>query len=98
VLEPRLSNIALPGAMGENQVLGNFYLVSDKPTENLVEKVNSTLKSFESLAGVSPLALTGGLIVRALGPSARVVRGILEKVWNDARMELLGSAAPRLRK
>ncbi len=98
VLEPKSSDVRMAGVMGENEVLGNFYLVADRVDEKLVGKVNSTLRAVDALAGVSPLALTGGLLVRVVGQSTRAVRGVLEKVWNDVRMEILGSPAPRLRK
>lgn len=98
VVEPEQRDPTRLGVMAGANVLGNFYLVTDRPNGNLIERVRSSLKAEPTLAGVSPLALTGGLMARVLGPSARVVRGVLEKVWDEVRMELFGSPAPRIRK
>lgn len=98
VLEPKGSNLARKGLMGEYDVLGNFYVVSEGADQQLVDKIQAVSQQEGTLQGVSPTTMTRGLVARVLGPSSRVVRSCLEAMWNEARISVLGSPAPRIRK
>jgi urease accessory protein len=98
VLEPSVSRMTRDGIMGRNDLLGNFYVVSDKVSEKLVDRIQSTTHGRSVMMGVSPTSLTKGLVARVLGTSARVVRDTLEKIWNETRLDILGSPAMKVRK
>ncbi len=98
VLEPRASNLTRKGLMGEYDVLGNLYVVSESVDSQLVDKIQAVSQQEGTLQGVSPTSMTRGLVARVLGPSSRVVRGTLEAMWNEARISVLGSPAPKIRK
>ncbi len=98
VLEPKSSALTGDGVMGGYDVLGNFYVISDKVDQELVDRIQSNRQQEDTLQGVSPTSMTRGLVARVLGPSARVVRNSLETIWNEARIRVLGSPAPRIRK
>lgn len=98
VLEPKASALSREGVMGDYDVLGNLYLISDSADQELVDRVQAIPHDEDTLHGVSPTSLTRGLVARVLGPSARVVRKNLEAMWNEARIRVLGSPAPRIRK
>lgn len=98
VLQPKSSSLTRQGAMGKHEVLGNFYVVSESVDGKLIEKIHSAAQDKEVMAGAGPTSMTHGVVARVLGPSSRVVRTTLEKIWNEARIRVLGSPAPRIRK
>ncbi len=98
VLEPKTSILARKGLMGGFDVLGNFYVLSERVDQQLVDTIHTASYQEGTLLGVSPTTMTLGLVARVLGPSSRVVRSCLESMWNTARMTVLGSPAPRIRK
>ena len=50
------------------------------------------------LVGVSELPNRCGAAVRVLGPTSGTVKSTLSKAWSAARLALLGTPAPNLRK
>jgi len=98
VLEPKTSIPTRKGLMGGYDVLGNFYVISERVNQQLVDMIQTASHKEDTLLGVSPTAMTLGLVARVLGPSSRVVRNCLESMWNMARITVLGSPAPRIRK
>ena len=98
MLDPRLADLTRIGIMGGYDVLGNFYAVSPKVKQSLVDRIHSSLSGSGALFGASPISLAPGLVARVLGHSTREVRAVLEEIWNKVRLEVLGSPAPHIRK
>ena len=98
VLDPTLADFTRIGIMGKFDVLGNFYSVSPKVTHALVDRIHSSFSGSRVLHGVSPTSLAPGLVARVLGHSTLEVRAVLQEIWNQVRLEVLGSPAPNIRK
>lgn len=99
MLEPKSSSLTRLGVMKNQDTLANFYLISERASETLVSRVHSHMTEEEDLmVGVSSTSLTRGLVARIVGPSTRRVKTVLEKIWNETRLEILGSPAFRIRK
>lgn len=98
LLEPKKTSLDGIGLLNGRDTIGNFYVVSERASQSLVDKLHAVTKDESLLVGVSPPALTQGVVARVVGPMTRHVRGVLQKLWNEARVEILGSPAPRIRK
>lgn len=86
------------GLFGTHDVIASLYVVTDRlPPAALVERLRSATTP-GVLAGVSELPNGCGAAVRLLGPTSKSVHAALRRVWNSARIALLGIPAPNLRK
>jgi urease accessory protein len=87
------------GLLGPYEVLSTLYVISRSDAADLVALLRAALtRSPEVLAGVSELPNRSGVAVKLLGPSSKAVQAALRTAWNAARLELLGTPAPNLRK
>jgi urease accessory protein len=88
------------GLLGPYEVLSTLYVISARSdAADLVALLRAALtRSPEVLAGVSELPNRSGVAVKLLGPSSKAVQAALRTAWNAARLELLGTPAPNLRK
>jgi urease accessory protein len=88
------------GVLGGHDVIAALYLISrEAEPAALVALMRTALAAHpEVLAGTSELPNSCGAAVKLLGPSSKTVRAALMCAWNTARLELLGVAAPNLRK
>jgi urease accessory protein len=87
------------GLLG-TEVVATLYVVTGRADpETLVRRLRAAFgTSSDVLAGVSELPNGCGASVRLLGASSKVVRAALGTAWNAARLALLGTPAPDLRK
>jgi urease accessory protein len=88
------------GLLGPHHVIAALYVLSGQsdPTA-LVRLLRDALgASGDVLAGVSELPHAAGALVKLLGLTSKSVRAGLRVAWNAVRLELLGIAAPDLRK
>jgi urease accessory protein len=88
------------GVLGPYDVIATLHVVSGQgDLANLVTLLRETLAAHEDvMAGVSELPNRAGVGVRLLGPTSKAVQAALRAAWNTARLELLGTPAPNLRK
>jgi urease accessory protein len=88
------------GLLGPYDVIATLYVVSGQASPAaIVRSLRDALAaSSDLLAGVSELPNGAGAIVKILGPNSKSVRTALRVAWNAARLELLGTPAPDLRK
>lgn len=89
-----------PGHFGPFDVLATLYIMTRQaPVRQLSDRLHCCLTSQASvLAGVSELPNDCGVAVRMLGASAPEVRAAFHLAWNEARLLLIGTPAPDLRK
>lgn len=89
-----------PALLGGHDVVATLYVVStriDRPT--LVAVLRAALAACDGVfGGASELPAGCGASARMLGRDSRSVQAAIHAVWNAARMALLGTPAPRLRK
>ena len=88
------------GLLGPHDVIAALYVVSGQadPAATVRLLRNTLAASKDVLAGVSELPNGAGALVKLLGPDSRSVRAAVRAAWNAARLELLGTPAPDLRK
>jgi urease accessory protein len=88
------------GLLGAHDVIAALYLVSRRADPaDIVALLRTELAACDDvLAGVSELPNDCGAAVKLLGQSSRAVQLALKTAWNAARVELLGTPAPDLRK
>jgi urease accessory protein len=87
------------GLLGDSDVVATLYVVTERqPAGALVELLRASLADDAVLAGVSELPNSCGVSVRLLGPTSKAVRAALTSAWQAARLAVLGSPAPDLRK
>jgi urease accessory protein len=88
------------GLLGAHDVLATLYVMSPGARhEDLVELLRSSLALKPDVtAGVTELPNDSGVVVKLLGPSSKTVNAALTTAWSAARLELLGTPAPHLRK
>jgi urease accessory protein len=86
--------------LGPHDVIAALYVVSGlSDPAAIVRLVRDALAANRDvLAGVSELPNGAGAVVKLLGPNSKSVRTALRVAWNAARLELLGTPAPDLRK
>jgi urease accessory protein len=87
------------GLLG-TEVVATLYVVTGRSDpQTLVRRLRAAVgTSSETLAGVSELPNGCGVSVRLLGATSNVVGAALRTAWNAARLALLGTPAPDLRK
>ena len=87
------------GLLG-TEVVATLHVVTGRSDpETLVRRLRAAVEtSSDVLAGVSELPNGCGASVRLLGASSKVVGAALRTAWNAARLALLGTPAPDLRK
>ena len=88
------------GLLGEHDVVATLYVISRRTDPiTMVEGLRTALEScLDVLGGVSELPNGCGVAVRLLGSTSKAVQTARATAWNTARVELLGTAAPTLRK
>jgi urease accessory protein len=88
------------GLLGTHDVIATLYVVTWQANPaTLVALLRSALAACDDvLAGVSELPNGCGAVVRLLGPASKTVKAALRTAWNAARVALLGTPAPNLRK
>jgi urease accessory protein len=88
------------GRLGSADVVATLYIVTrDVEATTVVALLRAALTTCRDvLAGVSELPNGCGSVVRLLGPTSKAVTTALKTGWGAARLELLGVAAPDLRK
>ena len=88
------------GLLGPYDVIAAFYVVSRQtdPADMVAVLRRALTTCRDVLFGVSELPNGCGVVVKLLGPSSKAVRATLRTAWNAARLELLGTEAPNLRK
>jgi urease accessory protein len=87
------------GLLG-TEVVATLHVVTGRSDpETLVRRLRAAVgTSSDVLAGVSELPNGCGASVRLLGATSKVVGAALRTAWNAARLALLGTPAPELRK
>jgi urease accessory protein len=88
------------GVLGPYDVVATLHVISGRSDRTrLVTLLRETLAAQEDvLAGVSELPNRAGVGVRLLGRTSKAVQAARRAAWNAARVELLGTPAPNLRK
>jgi urease accessory protein len=88
------------GLLGMHDVIATLYVVTGQmnPTAIVALLRRALTSCRDVLAGVSELPNRCGAAVRLLGPTSKAVKAALRTAWNEARLALLGSPAPNLRK
>jgi urease accessory protein len=86
--------------LGTHDVIATLYVITGQVAPvTLVALLRQALAACpDVLAGVSELPNRCGAAVRLLGPNSRTVKAAARKAWNAARLALLGTPAPNLRK
>lgn len=99
-LAPQHSPPGTPGRLGPGGVLGTLYVVCAEPAPQVLEDDLWNLLSAQTSVwgGVSALPNRGGVAVRLLGARSADVQGALLRVWDRARLAVVGLPAPSLRK
>jgi len=88
------------GVLGPYDVIATLHVVSGPgDPARLVTPLREALAAQEDvMSGVSELPNRAGVGVRLLGRTSKAVQAALRAAWNAARLELLGTPAPNLRK
>lgn len=88
------------GLLGAHDVTATLYIITGQmDPSTMVALLRSALAACpDVLVGVSELPNSSGAAVRLLGPTAKAVQAALRTAWNAARLALLGTPAPNLRK
>jgi urease accessory protein len=88
------------GLLGEYDVVATLYVISGRTDPiAMVAGLRAALESCpDVLGGVSELPNGCGVAVRLLGSTSKAVQTARATAWNTARLELLGTPAPTLRK
>ena len=88
------------GLLGPYDVIAALYVVSRQtdPPDMVAVLRRALTACRDVLVGVSELPNGCGAVVKLLGPSSKTVQATLRTAWNAARLELLGTPAPNLRK
>lgn len=88
------------GLLGPHDVIASLYVVTEHPDPTtVVALLRSALTDLpDVLVGVSELPNSCGAAVRLLGPTSKAVQTALRTAWDAARVELIGTPAPDLRK
>lgn len=100
VFTPKTFNAKRIGVLGNWEVVGNFYLLTRKRESKVLQACieNAMYEDDTVCCAASPLPRSDGIFVRILGSKASDVALVCKQIWNAARMQLLGVAAPDLRK
>lgn len=88
------------GLLGPFDVIAALYVVSGQadPADMVALLRRALIGCPEVLGGVSELPNGCGVAVKVLGSTSKAVQAALKTAWNAARLELLGTPAPNLRK
>jgi urease accessory protein len=88
------------GLLGGRDVIAALYVISAQtdPADVVVLLRAALTACPEVLPGVSELPNGCGVGVKILGSTSKAVQAALRTAWNAARLELLGTPAPNLRK
>jgi urease accessory protein len=88
------------GLLGAHDVIAALYVISRQTdAADMVAMLRTALAGrADVLVGASELPNESGALVKILGPSSKAVQAALRAAWNTARLELLGTPAPNLRK
>ena len=88
------------GLLGEYGVVATLYVISGRTDPiAMVAGLRAALESCpDLLGGVSELPNGCGVAVRLVGSTSKAVQTARATAWNAARLELLGTPAPTLRK
>jgi urease accessory protein len=88
------------GLLGEHDVVATLYVISRRTDPiTMVEGLRTALEScLDVLDGVSELPNGCGVAVRLLGSTSKAVQTARATAWIAAHLELLGTAAPHLRR
>lgn len=100
-MNPRVGENPRSNALlGPHDVIGALYVVSGQSSPAAIVGLlrDALAACSDLLAGVSELPNRAGAVVKLLGPNSKSVRTALRVAWNAARLELLGTPAPNLRK
>lgn len=109
-LDPRAGNLTGVGILGfggqqvaddvSARTLGSLLMVCEsQPARAILEQVRRDLGCCQRvIAGAAMLPDGNGLGVKMIGQDCAAVQQALNRVWSVARQELLGVAAPPLRK
>jgi urease accessory protein len=88
------------GLLGAHDVIAALYVISGQTdAADMVAMLRTALAGTpDVLVGASELPNDSGAVVKLLGPTSKSVQGALRTAWNTARLDLLGTPAPNLRK
>ena len=87
------------GLLGTEVVATLHGVTGRSDPETLIRQLRAAVgASSDVLAGVSELPNGCGASVRLLGARSKVVRAALRTAWSAARLALIGTPAPDLRK
>jgi urease accessory protein len=88
------------GLLGAHDVIAALYVISRQTdAADMVAMLRTALAGRpDVLVGASELPNDSGAVVKLLGPTSKSVRAALRTAWSSARLELLGTPAPNLRK
>jgi urease accessory protein len=89
-----------PGVLAGYDIVATLYVLTSRlPPPELVVVLRAALaQAPDVLAGVTELPAGCGAAVRLLGHRSGAVQAAMHAAWNRARVTLLGSPAPDLRK
>jgi urease accessory protein len=98
-ITPGESDPTAPGVLGEFTVYGTAFVVApDQETGALSDTLHAAVVDCEARAGATALPNDAGVVVRALGERVETVQTALRAAWDQARQDLLNTAAPSRRK
>lgn len=99
-LAPAVQPVRSPGRLGPYDVLATLYIVTRQiPPHDLVAALREAIEAQSTvLGGVSEAPNESGAVVRLLGPTSSDVKRTLRLAWSAARLMLIGTPAPDLRK
>jgi urease accessory protein len=86
--------------LGTHDVIATLHIITSQvhPTA-MVELLRTALRACpDVLAGASELPNGCGAATRMLGPTSKAVKAAMGTAWNAARLAVLGTPAPNLRK
>lgn len=88
------------GLLGAHDVIAALYVISGQTEPaDMVKVLRAALAACRHvLVGVSELPNRCGVAVKLLAPTSKAAHSALRTAWNAARLELLGTPAPNLRK
>jgi urease accessory protein len=87
------------GLLDAHDVISVLYVMSAQTDPaDMVALLRAALSACDLVSGVSELPNGCGAAVKLLGSSSKAVQAGLRTAWNAARVELLGTPAPNLRK
>ncbi len=97
-LEPEKRDVHSTGVLEGNTINASVYFYNENLKEETLEKINTMLKTKETLMGGVTIVNEGLGIVRILGSDILEIQETMLEAWNILRIDLLRKPAVRIRK